>query len=108
MFLRIGKCTYVYLVESVSEDGRTRQHIIRNLGRREDVEAFGDLERLVPTENSIRVEGRNLVSRGGRAFAADVDAKLAALTWMLWRKPRNPERTIHRGRWFQRRHRDPG
>ncbi len=46
MFLRIGKCTYVYLVESVSEDGRTRQHIIRNLGRREDVEAFGDLERL--------------------------------------------------------------
>ena len=49
----------------------------------------------MPTENSIRVEGRNLVSRGGRAFAADVDAKLAASTWMLWRKPRNPERTIH-------------
>lgn len=49
MFLRhkrIGKYTYVYLVESVYEDGRTRQHIIRNLGRREDVEARGDLERL--------------------------------------------------------------
>ena len=49
MFLRhkrIGKYTYVYLVESVYENGRTRQHIIRNLGRREDVEAGGDLERL--------------------------------------------------------------
>ena len=48
MFLRhkrIGKYTYVYLVESVYENGRTRQHIIRNLGRREDVEAGGDLER---------------------------------------------------------------
>ena len=33
MFLRhkrIGKYTYVYLVESVCEDGRTRQHIIRH------------------------------------------------------------------------------
>jgi hypothetical protein len=49
MFLRhkrIGKYTYVYLVESVYESGRTRQHIIRNLGRREEVEARGDLERL--------------------------------------------------------------
>ncbi len=45
---------------------------------------------VVPTENSIRVEGRNLVSRGGRAFAADVEAKLVASTWMLWRNPGNP------------------
>ena len=41
-----SRCPYVYLVESVYQDGRTRQHIIRNLGRREDVEARGDLERL--------------------------------------------------------------
>ncbi len=44
----------------------------------------------VPTENSVRVEGRNLVSRGGQAFAAGVEAKVAASTWMLWRKLRNP------------------
>ncbi len=31
---RVGNSIYVYLVESVYEDGRTRQHINRNLGRR--------------------------------------------------------------------------
>jgi hypothetical protein len=30
---RIGRDTYVYLVETVREDGRTKQRIIRNLGR---------------------------------------------------------------------------
>jgi hypothetical protein len=30
---RIGCYTYVYLVETVREDGRTKQRIIRNLGR---------------------------------------------------------------------------
>ncbi len=56
MFLRhkrIGKYTYVYLVESVYENGRTRQHIIRNLGRREDVEAGGDLERLAASAGRL-------------------------------------------------------
>ena len=43
---RIGRYTYVYLVETVREDGRTRQRIIRNLGRKEDVERRGDLDRL--------------------------------------------------------------
>ncbi len=33
---RIGP--YVYLVETVREDGRVKQRIIRNLGRKEDVE----------------------------------------------------------------------
>jgi hypothetical protein len=34
---RIGPYTYVYLVENVREDGRTRQRIIANLGRKEAV-----------------------------------------------------------------------
>ena len=38
MFLRekrIGAYTYVYLVESVREEGKTKQRIIQNLGLRE-------------------------------------------------------------------------
>ncbi len=45
---------------------------------------------VVPTENSIRVEGRNLVSCGGQAFVVDAQAKLMASTRLLWRKLRNP------------------
>src|SRR5712691_3041157 len=43
---RIGPYSYVYLVENVREDGRTRQRIIANLGRKEAVVARGDLDRL--------------------------------------------------------------
>jgi hypothetical protein len=43
---RINGYTYLYLVESVREDGRTRQRIIRNLGRKEAVLASGALDRL--------------------------------------------------------------
>jgi len=43
---RIGSYTYVYLVETVREDGKIKQRIIRNLGRKEDVERRGDLDRL--------------------------------------------------------------
>jgi hypothetical protein len=42
MFVRekpIGPYRYVYLVESVRENGRTKQRIIKNLGRKEQVEA---------------------------------------------------------------------
>ena len=49
MFVRektINGYTYLYLVESVREDGRTKQRIIKNLGRKEAVLAAGDLERL--------------------------------------------------------------
>src|ERR1700761_7408877 len=42
---RIGPYTYVYLVETVREDGRVKQRIIRNLGRKEGVQRNGDLER---------------------------------------------------------------
>ena len=49
MFVRekhINGYTYLYLVESVREDGRAKQRIIRNLGRKEIVVASGELERL--------------------------------------------------------------
>ena len=49
MFVRekhINGYTYLYLVESVREDGRARQRIIKNLGRKEAVVASGELERL--------------------------------------------------------------
>src|SRR3954453_15451142 len=43
---RIGPYTYVYLVETVREDGRVKQRILRNLGRTEEVDRRGDLDRL--------------------------------------------------------------
>src|ERR687893_1161812 len=43
---RINGSTYLYLVETVREDGRTKQRIIKNLGRKEAVTASGALERL--------------------------------------------------------------
>jgi hypothetical protein len=42
----INGYTYLYLVESVREDGRAKQRIIKNLGRKEVVVAAGELERL--------------------------------------------------------------
>jgi Transposase DDE domain len=49
VFLRekhINGYTYLYLVESVREDGRAKQRIIKNLGRKDVVIASGELERL--------------------------------------------------------------
>jgi hypothetical protein len=49
MFVReknINGYAYLYLVESVREDGRAKQRIIKNLGRKEIVVASGELERL--------------------------------------------------------------
>ena len=49
MFVRektINGYTYLVLVESVREGQRTKQRIIKNLGRKESVLASGDLERL--------------------------------------------------------------
>ena len=43
---RINGYTYLYLVESVREDGRAKQRIIKNLGRKDVVVASGELERL--------------------------------------------------------------
>ncbi len=49
MFIRekhINGYCYLYLVENVREDGKTKQRIIKNLGRKEVVLANGDLDRL--------------------------------------------------------------
>ncbi len=56
---RIGPYTYVYLVETVREDGRVRQRIIRNLGRKEEVERNGDLDRLV--RSATRLAQRSMI-----------------------------------------------
>jgi len=62
MFLRekrIGAYSYVYLVESVREDGTIKQRIIQNLGRKEVVEARGDLDRLA--RSAARFAQRSMV-----------------------------------------------
>jgi hypothetical protein len=56
---RIGAYTYVYLVETVREDGRIKQRIIRNLGRKEVVEAAGDLDRLA--RSATRLSQRSMI-----------------------------------------------
>src|SRR5919106_1058368 len=62
MFVRekpIGPYRYVYLVESVREQGRTKQRIIKNLGRKEQVEARGDLDRLA--RSAARLAQRSMI-----------------------------------------------
>jgi hypothetical protein len=56
---RIGPYTYVYLVENVREEGRTKQRIIANLGRKEVVVARGDLDRLA--RSVTRLAQRSMV-----------------------------------------------
>ena len=53
--------SYLYLVESVREGGRTTQRIIKNLGRKEAVLADGDLDRL--QEVTISKRGQQMVLR---------------------------------------------
>src|SRR5215210_8553203 len=43
---RINGYTYLYLVETAREDGRAKQRIIKNLGRKEALAASGALDRL--------------------------------------------------------------
>jgi len=56
---RIGAYTYVYLVETVRENDKIKQRIIRNLGRKEAVEAAGDLDRLA--RSAARLAQRSMV-----------------------------------------------
>ena len=62
---RIGRYTYIYLVENVREDGRTKQRIIANLGRKEMVLAHGDLDRLA--RSVARLAQRSMCCRWTRA-----------------------------------------
>src|ERR1700751_5916588 len=56
---RIGPYTYVYLVENVREEGRTKQRIIANLGGKEVVVARGYLDRLA--RSVVRLAQRSMV-----------------------------------------------
>src|SRR3954447_2981038 len=54
---RINGYTYLYLVETVREHGRAKQHIIKNLGRKEALAASGALERLWPAPSPATPSG---------------------------------------------------
>jgi hypothetical protein len=56
---QIGPYRYLYLVESVREGGRIKQRIIKNLGRKEHVDANGDLDRLA--RSAARMAQRSMV-----------------------------------------------
>jgi Transposase len=76
MFVRekkINGYSYLYLVENVREGGRTKQHIIRNLGRKEAVLAAGDLDRLMASMG--RFSERAMVLNAIDADPAAVDAR---------------------------------
>ena len=62
---RINGYTYLYLVETVREDGRAKQRIIKNLGRKEAVAASGALERLA--SSVARYAELEYLLRGPRA-----------------------------------------
>jgi len=69
MFVRektINGYSYLYLVESVREGKRTKQRIIKNLGRKEAVLANGGLERLAASISrfAASVEVRSRLDRG--------------------------------------------
>ncbi len=77
MFVRektVNGYTYLYLVENVRENGRSKQHIIRNLGRKEAVLAAGDLDRLLASigrfsERAISAGSSQVNTPGSRASA---------------------------------------
>src|SRR3974377_2193842 len=56
---RIGAYSYLYLVETVRENGKTKQRIVHNLGRKEMVEARGDLDRLA--RSAARLSRRSMI-----------------------------------------------
>ena len=76
MFVRektVNGYTYLYLVENVRENGRSKQHIIRNLGRKEAVLAAGDLDRLLASIG--RFSERAMVLNAIEANPAQVQAR---------------------------------
>ena len=56
---RIGAYSYLYLVESVREQGRVKQRVIKNLGRKDTVLASGELDRLA--QSVARLAQRSMV-----------------------------------------------
>src|ERR1700720_2651906 len=83
---RIGPYTYVYLVENVREEGRTKQRIIANLGRKEVVVARGDLDRLAPSVGRLAQPWQGLCHDEGEAPPYERCARIgeARLFERLW------------------------
>src|SRR5215472_8331214 len=87
---RIGPYTYVYLVENVREEGRTKQRIIANLGRKEVVvfrPGLINLQHFCHSRwrNPVRLSKSGIGDRPGRngvtstmAGAAPVDPRVQA------------------------------
>ena len=91
MFVRekqIGSYRYLYLVESVREGGRTKQRIIKNLGRKEQVEAKGELDRLA--RSAARLAQRSMIlsvlDQGGVPTLATRRIGPPLLFERLWRE----------------------
>ena len=79
MFVRektINGYTYLYLVESVREGARTKQRIIKNLGRKDAVLASGELDRLGGLGRPLRRAGARAVA--GRRTATPTGSPAAA------------------------------
>src|SRR3974377_1677272 len=85
---RIGPYTYIYLVENVRENGRTKQRIIANLGRREVVVARGDLDRLARSVAPLAQRSMVLSLVKGEAPAHLVGRRVGAarLFERLWQE----------------------
>ena len=85
---RIKGYRYLYLVESVREDGRTKQRIIKNLGRKEAVLADGGLDRLATSVARYAEHAMVLsaVARGDRAELSCRRIGAPLLFERLWRE----------------------
>lgn len=91
MFLRekhIRGRTYLYLVESVRENGKPKQRIVANLGRKEAVLEGGDLDRLVRSISRYAPRSivLSLLEDGGAALSAARRIGPPLLFERLWRE----------------------
>jgi hypothetical protein len=85
---RIGAYSYIYLVETVRENGKIKQRIIRNLGRKEAVEAAGDLDRLARSAARLAQRSMVLSAIEGGAAAEVTSRRIGAplLFERLWQE----------------------
>jgi hypothetical protein len=85
---RIRGYTYLYLVETVRESGRTKQRIVKNLGRKDTVAERGDLDRLA--RSAARHSTHAMVlSAFDRGAAPELDTRRIGaplLFGRLWRE----------------------
>ena len=87
---RINGYTYLYLVETVREDGRAKQRIIKNLGRKEALATSGALERLASSvaryaERALvlsQIEAGNPESPAEKKVS---NFKMLCLTSLVWK-----------------------